>query len=656
METLESRLLLTTYGPLIPFTSWNQDGLINSNSSITYNQYAPIDPTTNERSLVGCVATGEAQLLYYWKFPQKISFSAADSYTQDDGLITFDADATKYSFPDFATLTTSLSKINYDFNANEIALLSFAMGIKTQAMYSSTGTGAISKASTFGLVGFESGATKLFTDLSGPDWLAAEPLVIGNIKAGQPVAMSVTDPVNGNHFLLIDGYNDTNDTFHLDLGWGGAEDGWYDLPTFSPGGYTFTTYKLLYNLQPVLAVPTNVQATAGVSDRVSVSWDPSFEAMGYQVWRNTTNDSTTATLISGPNIQTTTYEDTSVVAGRTYYYWVKATSEIGTSKFSTSAMGFRSFVAPATPTNISPVGGITITTLTPTLTSSVFTDGNGKIHVASQWVIQRNTDGAIIFDSGIDTSNLTSLAVANGLLKNSTGYSWKVRYENSAGLWSEYSTPSTFITQDLPLSATFIHRLYNDVLNREPDQAGGAYWAALIESHVYTPTEVASIFVNSEEHRRIMIQEVYQSILHRTADQGGMNGWLAFLNAGHSIEEMKSGFYGSVEYLNNHGGTTAGVIAAYYREILGREGDASGLQSWTRLVNSGVERKIVAYAIMSTSLEGATHLVQQCYRNYLIRDADTAGLNFWVQQVRRGTSSVNIMIGFLGSVEYSLKD
>lgn len=45
--------------------------------------------------------------------------------------------------------------------------------------------------------------------------------------------------INGGHSIVIDGYNSNND-FHLNFGWGGANDTWYSLPNIgSVGGYDF---------------------------------------------------------------------------------------------------------------------------------------------------------------------------------------------------------------------------------------------------------------------------------------------------------------------------------------------------------------------------------------------------------------------------------
>jgi len=59
----------------------------------------------------------------------------------------------------------------------------------------------------------------------------------------------------------------------------------------------------------------------------------------YEVWRNTANNSTTASRIP-QSVASTSYDDTGAVAGTTYYYWVKAVNAAGTSSFSSPDSGY----------------------------------------------------------------------------------------------------------------------------------------------------------------------------------------------------------------------------------------------------------------------------------------------------------------------------
>jgi len=88
------------------------------------------------------------------------------------------------------------------------------------------------------------------------------------------------------------------------------------------------------------SVPGNMQATDGTGpNRVFISWNTATGAAWYQVWRNTVNNTVTATLI-GNNIPYNSYTDNNSSPGVTYYYWVKAVNVAGSSGFSFPNTGY----------------------------------------------------------------------------------------------------------------------------------------------------------------------------------------------------------------------------------------------------------------------------------------------------------------------------
>ncbi len=105
------------------------------------------------------------------------------------------------------------------------------------------------------------------------------------------------------------------------------------------------------------------------------------------------------------------------------------------------------FTAADKPTNISPANNATGQSLTPTLSASSFVDKDfGSSHTASQWIVRRSSDNTVVFNSGTDTSDLTSIKLAANLLANNVAYTWQVRYKDSYGAWSPYSTATKFTT------------------------------------------------------------------------------------------------------------------------------------------------------------------------------------------------------------------
>jgi len=98
------------------------------------------------------------------------------------------------------------------------------------------------------------------------------------------------------------------------------------------------------NVTGVPVAPTGVAATTNLLHHVGVSWNPVSGAASYQVFRSTTDDFSTATRIAA-GLTTTSYNDTTAVAGTVYFYWVRGKNVAGVGA-STSTSGYMPLAAP----------------------------------------------------------------------------------------------------------------------------------------------------------------------------------------------------------------------------------------------------------------------------------------------------------------------
>jgi hypothetical protein len=97
-----------------------------------------------------------------------------------------------------------------------------------------------------------------------------------------------------------------------------------------------------------------------------------------------------------------------------------------------------------------------------------------------------------------------------------------------------------------------------------------------------------------------------------------------------------------------------------YRDVLGREADPNGLQSWTAQLDHGASRASVVSGILN-STEYLTRFLNGQYMTYFGRPIDQSGLNHWLQVLRNQTLYVGdqnaiefIQANLLGSLEYFL--
>ncbi len=165
------------------------------------------------------------------------------------------------------------------------------------------------------------------------------------------------------------------------------------------------------------AAPTGLTATAG-NAQVSLSWNASAGATSYNVLRSTTNGgsyTTIATLVA-----TTSYTDTGLTNGTTYYYVVQAVNSAGTSPNSNQASATPTCSAPAAPTGLSPTPRNAQVSLSWTASSG-----------AASYNVKRSTISSGPYTTvaaGVTTTSYTDTGLTNG-----TTYYYVVSAVNSCG-------------------------------------------------------------------------------------------------------------------------------------------------------------------------------------------------------------------------------
>jgi fibronectin type 3 domain-containing protein len=179
-------------------------------------------------------------------------------------------------------------------------------------------------------------------------------------------------------------------------------------------------------------VPTNVVASAG-NGQVGLSWSASSGATSYNVGRSTTSGGPYTTIASPT---ATTYTDTAVTNGTTYYYVVAAVNGAGTSANSSQVSATPQLAVPPVPTNV------------------VASAGNGQVGLswsassgATSYNVGRSTTsgGPYTTIASPTATTYTDTAVTNG-----TTYYYVVAAVNSAGTSANSSqvsaTPATITT------------------------------------------------------------------------------------------------------------------------------------------------------------------------------------------------------------------
>jgi hypothetical protein len=201
------------------------------------------------------------------------------------------------------------------------------------------------------------------------------------------------------------------------------------------------------NAATIVTVTPTLQSSAFI--------DPDGDTHAASQWQvsNVAGNYTSPVFDSGiDNVNLTSIDVPSgtLVYFTTYYWHVRYQDNSGTwSAWSTGTSFTILDHGPSQPVNTMPTDGAEAVSRTSELRSSAFsTTYTGDTHAASQWQISSISGDYSdpVFDSGRDTEHLTGIAIPSGVLDHSETYYWRVRYQDSNGSWSPWSTESSFTT------------------------------------------------------------------------------------------------------------------------------------------------------------------------------------------------------------------
>jgi hypothetical protein len=135
--------------------------------------------------------------------------------------------------------------------------------------------------------------------------------------------------------------------------------------------------------------------------------------------------------------------------------------------------------------------------------------------------------------------------------------------------------------------AGWVTGMYRDLLGRDPDSGGLAYWTGVLAGGA-NPANVAFGFAASGEREGQRVTADYQIFLGRSPDAGGLAYWVNQFLHGARNEDLVAGLVGSQEYyLNPTKGqgnrTTDGQ--SVYQDILHRDPTAAELAAWLAMLS-----------------------------------------------------------------------
>jgi transcriptional regulator CtsR len=261
------------------------------------------------------------------------------------------------------------------------------------------------------------------------------------------------------HFLMLDDLYNAADSAKVMYGYGSPGTTKRALHADDIAGIRY-----IYGVSPTPPnAPSDLIATPISSSQINLSWqDNSDDETGFKIERKTGSGSYAQIATAGAGV--TSYSDTSLSAGTTYYYRVRAYSAAGNSAYSNEASATTLPLPPSAPTLKSPASVSTVSNLTPRLEWNA---SSGAVSYGVQVSTSSSFASLLVNETGI--TNLY-YDIAPEVLNWSTTYYWRVNARNSFGSvsnWSSYwyfktaiGPPSNLVAT--PISSSQINLIWQD--------------------------------------------------------------------------------------------------------------------------------------------------------------------------------------------------
>lgn len=246
-----------------------------------YNRMCPRDGTT--RSMVGCVATAAAQVMKYYRWPEKKG-TGKINYVTDSRKISVSVDLSENTLAWDLMLDEYAPEQFSNAQANAVAKLMYTVGAACRMDYSYAESGTSLVDAVNGLsqyFGYDKDMYLLYGDIIPADiW---NEIIVREINQSRPVIFSGAAANGSGHAFLLDGYETRSGSiyYHVNWGWSGSGDGYYLVNNLTPSGNgigsgfgSFNNSQLiLLNCQPEDGKMNPVYAQVGKMTMSKTSYD-----------------------------------------------------------------------------------------------------------------------------------------------------------------------------------------------------------------------------------------------------------------------------------------------------------------------------------------------------------------------------------------------
>ena len=211
----------TQIAPLLGNIQWNQSAPWNNQTPVVDGEHTP----------VGCVATAYTQVMRYYQWPTQGEGTFSYTEKRSDRQHSVDYESTTYDWAHMPERYADPSQATEE-ETNALSTLAYHAGVAVEMMYAPRGSGAsmpyVDRALRDHFRYDKRVSFKNRVNYTQATW---EQLLRNELIAARPIVYSGYG--HGGHAFVCDGY-DANGLFHINWGWGGMSDGYFNLNYLVP--------------------------------------------------------------------------------------------------------------------------------------------------------------------------------------------------------------------------------------------------------------------------------------------------------------------------------------------------------------------------------------------------------------------------------------
>ncbi len=225
--------------------------------------------------------------------------------------------------------------------------------------------------------------------------------------------------------------------------------------------------------------------------------------------------------------------------------------------------------------------------------------------------------------------------------------------------------PQPFVyNSPLDNDTAFVRQVYLDILNREPESEGLAYWSGMLADGHISRAELVEQYINSAEFSDVVspIVRLYFTYFQRIPDYDGLMFWVNDYSSGNrTLFNVSDSFASSPEFQTTYGSLDNGqFVDLIYANLFDRTPDPEGRVFWLGEIDAGHMTRGEVMLMFSDSQEYKDLIANPAYATMayiglLRRSPDQGSFDYWVNRMDQGDLGQLLIDHLLLSAEYAAR-